>query len=114
MCEPDRVAAITGVLFAEGATLGARVLACARPEAERHEIVVSTPFGELPVKVGVLAGRVVSAKPGHDACAAAARRHSVSLVTVVQAARAVAPLLGSSWPGVARGETQAESQVGPR
>ena len=104
LCEPDRVAAITGVLFAEGATLGARVLACARPEAERHEVMVSTPFGDMPVKVGVFAGRVVSAKPGHDACAAAARGHSVRLATVVQAARAVAPVLGSPWPGVAPGD----------
>ena len=99
LCEPDRVDAVVAALFAEGATLGARILACARPEVERHEIAVATPYGEIPVKVGVVAGCVVSAKPGHDACAAAARAHGVSLEAVLHAARVAAPAPGSQAPG---------------
>jgi uncharacterized protein (TIGR00299 family) protein len=95
LCEADRRDAVAAVLFAEGATLGLRFLACARPELERRMIRVATAFGEIPVKVGVFEGRVVSAKPEHDACVEAARRHGVSVSAVEVAARGAAPLPGT-------------------
>jgi len=76
-----------------------RLVECTRPELERHILEVLTPFGTIPVKVGVFAGRVVSAKPEHDAVLAAARQTGVSAAAVADAARAAAPRLGTAWEG---------------
>jgi len=97
--EPSQAAAVTAAVFEEGATLGVRLLECTRPELERHSVEVLTPFGPIPVKVGVFAGRVVSAKPEHDAVLAAARQSGATAAVVADAARAVAPRLGTAWEG---------------
>lgn len=98
LCEPEHVQPVLAVLFAEGISLGARVVPCARPELERTSVGVPTRFGEIPVKVGVFAGNAVSVKPEHDACTAAALRHGVSVAAVVHAAREGAPRLGDPFP----------------
>ncbi len=98
LCEPHAADAVVDRLFAEGATLGARLVACRRPELARSVVTVATRFGEIPVKVGVHAGIVVSAKPEHDACAAAARCHGVTIATVIDAARRASPPIGSPFP----------------
>jgi hypothetical protein len=82
-------------MFAEGITLGVRLVQCTRPELERRTIGVVTPYGEIPVKVASFAGRIVSAKPEHDACVAAARNAGVSVAAVTDAARAVGPRIGA-------------------
>lgn len=97
--EPSQVAAVTAAVFAEGATLGVRLVECTRPELERHTVEVTTPYGTIPVKVGVFGGRVVSAKPEHDSVLSAARQAGVSAAAVVDAARAAAPRLGTTWEG---------------
>jgi hypothetical protein len=97
LVEPIHVDAVVETLFAEGATLGVRLVSCIRPELERHIVDVTTRFGVIPVKVGVFEGRVVSVKPEHDACAAAARKHEVSYATVVEVARIAAPALDGPW-----------------
>ena len=96
LCEPHTADAVVACLFVEGATLGARLVACRRPEIARSIVTVATRFGEIPVKVGVHAGLVVSAKPEHDACAAAARLHHVSIATVTDAAKRAAPEIGAA------------------
>ena len=95
LCEPHHADAIARLLFAEGATLGVRLLACARPELRREVVTIATAYGEIPVKLGYLEGRVVSAKPEHDACAAAARRHGVSIAALIEATMRAAPQIGS-------------------
>jgi uncharacterized protein (TIGR00299 family) protein len=97
--EPSRVAAVTAAVFEEGATLGVRILECTRPEMERHGVEVLTPFGTIPVKIGVFAGRVVSAKPEHEAVLAAARQSGATAAAVADAARAAAPRIGTAWGG---------------
>lgn len=99
LCPPDTVSGVLGLLFAEGATLGARLVTCRRPELERWVVEVATEFGDIPVKLGLLEGRIVSVKPEHDACRVAARRTGVSLARVEDAARRAAPAPGEEWPG---------------
>jgi len=99
LAEPGRADEVAAAMFSEGVTLGVRVVPCTRPELERRTVAVATPWGEIPVKVAGFAGRVVSAKPEHDACVAAARRAGVSVAQVGDAARAAAPRLGSPWEG---------------
>jgi pyridinium-3,5-bisthiocarboxylic acid mononucleotide nickel chelatase len=97
LVEPARVNDVLAVLFSEGGTLGARVIACDRPELARTSLEVDTPYGVVPVKVGTFRGRVVSVKPEHDACAARARESGASFAAVADAARRAAPLIGSTW-----------------
>lgn len=98
LVETAHVDSVVATLFAEGATLGVRLLSCVRPELERHLVDVVTRLGTIPVKVGVFDGRVVSVKPEHDHCVAAAREHQVSYATVLEVARGAAPALDSLWP----------------
>jgi hypothetical protein len=96
LCDVAHCPAVTAVFFTDGATLGVRVLACERPELERRVVTVTTAFGPIPVKLGLYAGRIVSAKPEHDACEAAADHHATSLQCVVDAARRAAPAPGTA------------------
>jgi uncharacterized protein (TIGR00299 family) protein len=96
LCAPEVVGAAAGFLFAEGASLGVRIVPCSRPELERSTLQVPTAYGEIPVKLGIFRGVVVSAKPEHDACVAAAVRRGVPVARVEDAAHAAAPRLGSS------------------
>lgn len=107
LCEEEAVDTVVATLFAEGATLGVRLVPCSRPELERTTVTVATPYGEIPVKVGVFRGRVVSAKPEHDACAAQAAAHGTTVAAVVDAARRAGPPLGTPWP-IAEGAGQAQ------
>jgi uncharacterized protein (TIGR00299 family) protein len=97
LLDPAAVSAVSAVLFGEGATLGVRLVECTRPELERRTIDVSTRYGTVPVKLGIFEGKVVSAKPEHDAVRAAARRAGVSEAAVADAARAASPRLGGAW-----------------
>ena len=47
-------------------------------------------YGEIRVKVGRYAGRVVNRHPEYDECVRAARAHNVTLEAVMTEARAVA------------------------
>ncbi|MBI4915203.1 MAG: nickel pincer cofactor biosynthesis protein LarC [Acidobacteria bacterium] len=95
LAEADRADGVAAALFAEGATLGVRLVRCTRPELERAVLRVATRFGEIQVKLGIFRGQVVSAKPEHDECVAAARTNGASVAAVVQAAVAAAPRIGS-------------------
>jgi len=99
LAAPEGANAVVAALFAEGGSLGVRVVPCRRPELERRTVVVVTEFGELPVKLGIHRGVVVSAKPEFDACRALAERHGVAVARVEDAARRAAPRLGSQ-PGI--------------
>lgn len=95
LCAPAGVPAALAVLFSEGATLGARVVPCRRPQLLRRTVTVATEYGPIPVKLGLFEGRLASAKPEHDACRAAARKAGVALARVEEAARRAAPALGT-------------------
>ena len=97
LAEPSDVGAVTAAIFGEGITLGVRLVDCARPELNRGTVGVVTPYGTIPVKVAAFDGRIVSAKPEHDDCVAAAREARVSVATVTDTARAAAPRIGSPW-----------------
>ena len=99
LAEPSQVGAVTAAVFAEGITLGVRLFECARPELDRRTVEVVTPYGTIPVKVATFGGRVVSAKPEHDDCVAAARKAGVSVAAVTGAARAAGPPIGAPREG---------------
>lgn len=70
------------LLLRETSTLGVRVQSVRRHEAERQFRNVPTRFGEVQVKLKILAGQVVQVSPEYDACAALARQHNLPVVQV--------------------------------
>jgi uncharacterized protein (TIGR00299 family) protein len=83
----ERQSACEEVFFAETGTFGIRGRVCTRRKLARSTETVSTPFGDIRIKLGRLSGRVVVAAPEYEDCAAAARTHDTSLCDVMSVAR---------------------------
>jgi uncharacterized protein (TIGR00299 family) protein len=86
LARPEQWEVLARHVLEETSTIGLRYHAARRIELERSVRTVTTPFGPVTVKLSRLGGRVVQAWPEYDDCAAAARRHDVSLARVQQAA----------------------------
>ena len=78
--------ALAQLILAETSTLGMRVQPVYRYTAQREFSKVSTPFGEVPVKLKLLDGRPIQAMPEYDACAQIAAEKNVPLAEVYTAA----------------------------
>jgi pyridinium-3,5-bisthiocarboxylic acid mononucleotide nickel chelatase len=98
LAEPAVEHRLRAVFFEATSTFGVRSYPVRRAELERRILSVDLPDGSVRVKVGLLAGRVVSATPEHDDVAAVAARvgRSVRHVYEEAAAAARALLLSSS------------------
>ncbi|NPV87622.1 MAG: nickel pincer cofactor biosynthesis protein LarC [Anaerolineae bacterium] len=77
---------LSGILLRETSTLGVRITALRRREAQRQVCTVATRFGEIPLKLKIIDGKVVQAAPEYDACVRAAEQHQVPLTQVMQEA----------------------------
>jgi uncharacterized protein (DUF111 family) len=98
LTRPEDFDAVTRTALTETTTFGLRFRAEGRVELERAIEKIATPYGVIRVKVGRLEGREVRTTPEYEVCAAAARKHRVSLLAVQQAVhrkrRAVRPVAG--------------------
>jgi uncharacterized protein (TIGR00299 family) protein len=74
------------VLLRETSTLGVRVHAVSRHEAGREFRKVSTPYGEVMMKLKVLDGRVVGGTPEFEDCRRLAEEKGVAVKAVMDAA----------------------------
>jgi len=83
-------AALVTTLLRETTTLGVRVQPVTRYAAERTMQRVLTAFGEVQVKVKLIDGEAVGAKPEHDDCVRLAEAHGVPVRIVYEAAAAAA------------------------
>ncbi len=84
LCDAGRRAAIEDVLLAESSAIGLRRFPVTRLKLDRAHVTVSTPFGDVSVKVARRDGKVVNAAPEYEACARLARERGVPLKTVYQ------------------------------
>jgi len=87
LADPEGVSACEAVLFAETTTFGVRRHMCERRKLARRFETISTVYGDVRMKIGESAGRVIVATPEYDDCAAAAAKSGVALRDVMQAAR---------------------------
>lgn len=88
------VARLSRLVLQETSTFGVRVYEVWRQKLERFSRPVETCYGVIPVKCGVLDGRLVQAAPEYEACKRAALEHSVPVRLVYsEAARLAAPWL---------------------
>jgi uncharacterized protein (TIGR00299 family) protein len=84
-----REEALSRVLFLETTAIGLRRHRVERDTLERKIIPVQTPYGEVPVKLGLLDGEVVNRAPEYEACRRLAAEKGVALKTVyIEALRA--------------------------
>ena len=79
-------AALARLILEETTTFGMRVQPIYRYEAERAFRSVQTEYGEVPLKLKILDGKVVQAAPEYEVCARLANEHNVPLAKVYAAA----------------------------
>lgn len=93
------VAQLSQSMLQETSTFGVRVYEVWRRKLERFHRPVETCYGVIPVKCGVLDGRIVQAAPEYDACKHAARERGIPVRLVyAEAARLAAPWLTETGP----------------
>jgi pyridinium-3,5-bisthiocarboxylic acid mononucleotide nickel chelatase len=74
------------LILLETSTFGVRVQPLRRYEAGRSIAMVSTVYGQVPVKLKIVEGKAVSATPEYDICSQLALQHQAPLATVFNAA----------------------------
>jgi uncharacterized protein (TIGR00299 family) protein len=86
LCNPGESAALERLLLRETSTLGIRIREDRRSCLERSHVAVTTPYGEIRLKVGSLGGEELNVNPEFEDCRRAATEHGVALKLVQQAA----------------------------
>jgi uncharacterized protein (DUF111 family) len=84
------VARLSRLVLQETSTFGVRVYEVWRQKLERFSRPVETCYGMIPVKCGVLDGRIVQAAPEYEACKHAAVEHGVPVRLVYSEAARLA------------------------
>ncbi len=69
-------------IFAESSSIGLRRSTVQKITLEREMKMVSTPYGEVPVKCAFLHGKIVKYKAEYEECKKAALKHHISIATV--------------------------------
>jgi uncharacterized protein (TIGR00299 family) protein len=86
ICTPNDIGKIEQTIFEAGLTFGIRRQIIQRSKLARKFVTVLTKFGEIKIKVGLWAGKIVNVKPEFADCAAAAQKHNVSVKEALEAA----------------------------
>jgi len=86
ICTPEQADALESIVFAETTTLGIRRQTSQRAAMDRRIVTAESRFGSVRIKVAAR-GDAVTASPEYEDCVTLARKHGVSLKTVIEAAR---------------------------
>ncbi len=90
LADPERERPLVELLFRETTSLGVRRQLLERWVCERELRTVSTPWGDVRVKVKRWEGSVLGAAPEYEDCARLARVHAVPLQQIYAAAQRAA------------------------
>jgi hypothetical protein len=101
LCERDALSDVRRAFFEATTTLGVRVHEVARPELERRVVEIDLAEGgpRVRVKIGILEGRAVNAKPEHADVVEAARKLGRPVRSVHAQASTLAHRLIETWSG---------------
>ena len=99
LCKPSGSAALERLILSETSTLGLRIRQDRRSCLDRRHAMVSTPYGEIRIKIGSLAGETLNAAPEFEDCRAAAAKHRTPVKQVQQAAIAAQHVVLSAQRG---------------
>ena len=86
LCNPSDSHALQQLILRETSTLGLRIRQDSRVCADRHHATVTTPYGDIRVKIGTLNGQQCNIAPEFEDCRAAATKYTVPLKLVQQTA----------------------------
>ena len=86
LCDDDHQPALARLLLTETSTLGIRISRQQRICLDRRHTSVSTPYGEIRMKTGLLHNEELNAAPEFEDCRVAASSHGVPVKLVQQAA----------------------------
>jgi len=86
ICPVDRANDVAGIILRETTTFGVRISQADRRCLERKWETVTTKFGEIRMKVGLLDGEPVTASPEYEDCRKAAETHGVAVRMVYEEA----------------------------
>jgi hypothetical protein len=81
--------ALEQLLLRETSTLGVRIHHERRSCLDRTHTTITTPYGDIRIKIGSRNGEIFNAAPEFEDCRTAAAQHNVAIKTVQQAATAV-------------------------
>jgi uncharacterized protein (TIGR00299 family) protein len=82
LCERNDVDRMAELLLTHTTSFGVRVHDAQRRKLSRDIVKIRTKFGEIEVKVGRLAGKVVSRSPEYESCKLAAAKAAVAVKEV--------------------------------
>jgi uncharacterized protein (TIGR00299 family) protein len=83
LCPPERVDALSKLVFQQTTTIGLRTYEARRRTLERETLAIETPFGQVRMKLARLNGRVLNAAPEYEDCQRIAREHNLPLKQVL-------------------------------
>lgn len=90
LCAPADAETFADLLFRETGTFGVRVREQKRVTLERSWRTVTTPYGDIRLKVGQHHGETVTVAPEYEDCKRAALRHNIPVRCVYTTAQAAA------------------------
>jgi len=86
LADDANVATLEDLLLRETSTLGIRIHHERRSCLDRIHTTVTTPYGDIRIKLGMRSGEVLNAAPEFEDCRAAAAQHNVPVKLVQQVA----------------------------
>ena len=86
LCKPAEAARLMDLVFRETTTIGVRTHEVRRKVLDREIAVVTTPFGEIRMKVSHMNGSLLNATPEYDDCQRIAVQQGIPLKQVIAAA----------------------------
>jgi pyridinium-3,5-bisthiocarboxylic acid mononucleotide nickel chelatase len=86
LCDPSAFETIQEIIFAETSTFGIRYREMNRKTLDREWVEVKTSAGQIQVKIGRHAGKILQVAPEFESCHAAAQQSSLPLKRVYELA----------------------------
>jgi uncharacterized protein (TIGR00299 family) protein len=86
ICSPDKTDLAAEIILRNTASFGVRISSAERRCLDRKWEIVSTEYGNIRIKVGLLNDEIITASPEYEDCKTAARTHDVPIRIVYAAA----------------------------
>ena len=82
ICPIGKTDELAQIVLAETSTFGVRISSASRRCLDRKWETVSTKYGDIRIKIGLLDGQEITASPEYEDCRKAAEAHSIPVRTV--------------------------------
>jgi len=86
LCEDSATTALAELIVRNTTSFGVRMDRMDRLKLERKFETVPTPYGDIKVKIGLLAGKTIQVSPEFESCKAAAEKTGAPIRTIYEAA----------------------------